>query len=50
MSPAKLTRCVRHVEKTVKPRKRQTKKQAAFGICVKSTGQKAHHKRKKRGK
>jgi len=49
MSPAKLMRCVRKVKKTVKPRKGQTKESAAFGICTKSTGQKAHQ-RKKKGK
>lgn len=50
MTPAKLERCVRKVKKTVKPRKKgQSKESAAFAICTKSTGQKAH-KRKKKGK
>lgn len=44
--PKKLMRCVRKVEKTIKPRKKgQTKRSAAFGVCVKSTGQKPHRRK-----
>ena len=41
-------RCINKVKKTVKPRKGQTKEEAAWGICVKRTGQKPHKKKKRR--
>lgn len=38
--PKKLDRCVSKVSKTVKPRKKgQTKKSAAYAICVKAQAQ-----------
>ncbi len=46
--PKRLMRCVRKVVKKVKPRPGQTKKQAAFAICVASTGLKPEPR--KRGK
>lgn len=52
--PKKLMRCVRKVSKTIKPRKKgQSKKSAAYAVCIKSTGQQPHRrgrkKRRKRG-
>jgi hypothetical protein len=39
--PEKLKRCVRKVQKSGKS------KSASYGICVKSTGQKPHRRKKK---
>ena len=49
--PAKLERCVKKVEKTIKPRNpKQSKKSAAYAVCVKSTGLKPHKKSKSKKK
>lgn len=34
--PAKLDRCVKRVQKTIKPRKKQSKRSAAFAVCTKA--------------
>lgn len=34
--PKKLERCVKKVSKTVKPRGKESKKSAAYGICTKA--------------
>ena len=44
--PKKLLRCVKKVSKTIKPRKEgQTKKSAAFAVCVKATKQRPHKRK-----
>lgn len=49
MSPKKLESCVRKVSKTIKPRKKgQSKKSAAYAVCIKSTGLKPHKRKKKK--
>jgi hypothetical protein len=40
--PKKLERCLRKVQKS------GTSKSSAYGICVKSTGQKPHRRKKKK--
>jgi len=42
--PKKLMRCVKKVQKQGKD------ESAAYGICIKSTGQKPHKRRKQNGK
>lgn len=45
--PAKLEKCVKKVMRTVKPQPGKTKKESAYGICVKSTGPKPKRRKKK---
>jgi len=40
--PRTLIECVRKVKKTVKPKRGQSRKSAAYGICMASTKQKPH--------
>lgn len=49
MSPKKLEKCLRSVEKTIKPRKKgQSKRSAAYAVCIKSTKQRPHRRKKRK--
>lgn len=49
--PARLKRCVKAVKRTIVPRNpKQSKESAAYAVCIKSTGLKPHHGKKKKAR